>query len=76
MAVLTFDRVGDFVSLNLPNTDYVRTASENYRLASPFPHCVIEDFIPRDILNQVAEEFPDRSGKNYFDRDQERFKWT
>jgi hypothetical protein len=47
-----------------------------YASAAPFPHIVIEDFLPVDILKQCLAEFPTSAGKDgeVFDRDQERNK--
>lgn len=32
--------------------------SSQYRTAAPFPHVVIDDFLPADVLRSVAESFP------------------
>ena len=29
-----------------------------YSTAAPFPHCVIDDFLPPDVLDRVIDEFP------------------
>jgi hypothetical protein len=31
----------------------------NYQTATPFPHTVIEDFFPADVIEQVLAEFPE-----------------
>jgi hypothetical protein len=31
----------------------------DYVAAEPFPHCVIDDFVPASVLEQVLAEFPD-----------------
>jgi len=46
-----------------------------YQNAQPFPHIAIDDFLPPDFLRGLLDEFPDSSGKTFFDRDQERFKF-
>ena len=46
-----------------------------YQGASPFPHIMMEDFIGTDVLRKVVEQFPNREGRTYFDRAQERFKY-
>jgi Rps23 Pro-64 3,4-dihydroxylase Tpa1-like proline 4-hydroxylase len=51
-----------------------RLASQ-YRLAEPFPHIVIDDFIDPDLLRKVHDGYPATEGKQFFDRDQERFKF-
>lgn len=48
--------------------------AEQYQSAEPFPHIVMEDFLPKDFLRGLLTEFPDSTGRSYFDRDQERFK--
>lgn len=49
--------------------------AERYQSAEPFPHIVMEDFLPPDFLRALLPEFPDNAGKSFFDRDQERFKF-
>ncbi len=49
--------------------------AERYAEASPFPHIVIDELIDPALLAGLAEHFPDRTGKRFFDRDQERFKY-
>ena len=31
---------------------------QDYLNAEPFPHIIIDDFLPTDILDQILEEFP------------------
>ena len=47
-----------------------------YESASPFPHIVIEDFLPPEILERCLDEFPVTVAADgvTFDRDQERYK--
>jgi Rps23 Pro-64 3,4-dihydroxylase Tpa1-like proline 4-hydroxylase len=52
-----------------------RSLATQYQTASPFPHIVIDDFLPADVLRQVLADFPTTEGKAFFDRDQERFKF-
>lgn len=52
-----------------------RSLAESYRIARPFPHVVIDDFLPRSLLMEAARSFPDSGGRRYFDRDQERLKY-
>jgi 2OG-Fe(II) oxygenase superfamily len=54
---------------------YGRSLAASYQNASPFPHIVIDDFIDPDVLKAVLAEFPANENKNYFDREQERFKF-
>lgn len=46
-----------------------------YQLAKPFPHIVIDDLLDADELRALAAEYPQRDGRTYFDRAQERFKY-
>ncbi|WP_293908127.1 2OG-Fe(II) oxygenase [Phenylobacterium sp.] len=50
--------------------------SAQYGAASPFPHIVIDDFMPTGILDRCLAEFPAslNAGGAAFDRDQERYK--
>jgi hypothetical protein len=32
--------------------------AEQYRTAEPFPHIVLDDFLPEDVIKQVIAEFP------------------
>jgi len=49
---------------------------EQYNSAHPFPHIVMDDFLPPEILERCLAEFPSNlaSGGASFDRDQERYK--
>jgi Rps23 Pro-64 3,4-dihydroxylase Tpa1-like proline 4-hydroxylase len=53
-----------------------RELSEAYNAAEPFPHTVIDDFLPPSILELCLAEFPDQLGAEDvgYDRDQERLK--
>lgn len=52
-----------------------RSLTEKYQNARPFPHIVIDNFLPADVLQGVLAEFPSNEDKRFFDRDQERFKF-
>lgn len=43
----------------LPMADELRS---QFLSASPFPHVVIDDFLPPDVLHQVLAEFPEPEG--------------
>jgi len=50
--------------------------ADGYAAADPFPHAVIDDFLPEQLIDYCLENFPkklDADGVS-FDRDQERFK--
>jgi hypothetical protein len=49
--------------------------AERYQNAQPFPHIAVDEFLPVDFLRGLLDEFPDNSGRGFFDRDQERFKF-
>lgn len=48
---------------------------DRYVAGNPFPHIVIDDFLDPEILRMVAQNYPPRDGKQYFDRAQERLKY-
>ena len=52
-----------------------RSLAQEYQSASPFPHIVIEDFLPADLLRKISADYPSAEGKRYYDRDQERLKY-
>jgi len=52
-----------------------RSLAQKYQTADPFPHIVIDDFLPQDILHKVLDDFPSSANKEYFDRGQERLKY-
>ena len=47
----------------------------SYQTAEPFPHIVIDDFLPPDILRKSSKIFHRARIKKYFDRGQERLKY-
>lgn len=53
-----------------------RGLREAHQAAEPFPHTVIDDFLPADVLKLCQERFPGEADPDSrtFDRDQERFK--
>lgn len=76
MSILQFSESGGFRSLNERQCrDEGVKRAEQYQHAEPFPHIVMEDFIDKDMLRQVAASYPSIEGKRFFDRDQERFKF-
>ncbi|NNL87562.1 MAG: 2OG-Fe(II) oxygenase [Marinicaulis sp.] len=50
--------------------------AEQYANADPFPHIIIDNFLPRETIDLCLEHFPTAPdpGSQSFDRDQERFK--
>lgn len=52
-----------------------KALAAEYQHATPFPHIVIDDFLPKSMLLDVAANYPDTASKSYFDRDQERLKF-
>ena len=55
--------------------EYGRSLATQYQSASPFPHVVIDNFLPAEVLKTVLVDFPSNEGRAFFDRDQERFKF-
>lgn len=58
------------------NRDKGVELTDTYNKGEPFPHIVIDDFLPPEILDLCLTEFPSnlKEGDEYFDRDQERYK--
>lgn len=51
---------------------------EQYKAGNPFPHIVIDDFLPPEILERCLAEFPSSLGgeDKLYERDQERNKYN
>jgi len=48
---------------------------QGYNDAAPFPSVIIDDFLPPDVLNKVADEFPERNNSDeFYQRNQENKK--
>lgn len=50
--------------------------SDTYSRAQPFPHCIIENFLPRELAIALSEKFPDLeeiNTKRYADPNQRKF---
>jgi len=76
MAVLDLHNTGGY--LHFDRDQCVREGKarrELYQSATPFPHIVMDDFLDANVLRELIAEFPDRDGREYFDRPQERFKY-
>ncbi|MEX0938122.1 MAG: 2OG-Fe(II) oxygenase [Pirellulales bacterium] len=65
------EKINDFFQTE-PLKAKGKALSEKYRTAQPFPHIVIDDFFPPEILDEVLEavESPD-SRWHHFDNDRE-----
>ncbi|SNS70405.1 Proline 4-hydroxylase (includes Rps23 Pro-64 3,4-dihydroxylase Tpa1), contains SM-20 domain [Sphingomonas laterariae] len=76
MPVLTVREVGNYLHFD---ADECQAAGEAraaaYAAANPFPHAVIDDFLDAGLLRRVLSEFPSTTGRNHFNRDQERLKY-
>ena len=74
--MLHFARINDYLSLEPTECrEFGRSLAQRYQGAAPFPHIVIDDFIDPAVLQEVLAEFPSSDEKQFFDRDQERFKF-
>ena len=72
--LVEMDPVTGFVPANIDRKKGTEFR-EAYDSASPFPHAIIEDFLPPEILERCLAEFPAPSASgSTFDRDQERLK--
>lgn len=68
---------GDPFTLDAEACDAIgKDLTAAHQAADPFPHTVIDDFLPRPVIDYCLANFPTRPGKNStsFDRDQERYK--
>ncbi|MEO1045712.1 MAG: 2OG-Fe(II) oxygenase [Pseudomonadota bacterium] len=76
MAVLDF--VGNSGSPRFQEDQCIekgRALAERYQNAEPFPHIMIEDFLPIELLRDVAEHFPEKEHARSFNRKQENLKF-
>ena len=74
--MLHFARINGYLALDPDECrELGRSLAEKYRNASPFPHIVMDDFLDREVLRGVLADFPSSGDKEFFDRDQERFKF-
>ena len=76
MAILDLKNSGGYLHFDRDQcvAEGEKRATE-YQTATPFPHIVMEDFVDANVLRGIVEQFPDRDGRTYFDRAQERFKY-
>ena len=59
---------GDMVELDRAECVAAGTSlHEQYNSNQPFPHIVMENFLPMDVLRRVVEEFPKREQGKYAD---------
>lgn len=74
--MLHFKQIGDYFALDAEECRVVgRSLAATYQNAAPFPHVVMDNFLPPDVLEAVLKEFPSNEQKTFFDRDQERLKF-
>lgn len=76
MSLLKLHRADDYWFFD---ADECREAGKSrmsqYAVAQPFPHIVLDDFLPTEFLLQIASTYPELEGHRFFDRDQERYKY-
>lgn len=76
MSLLTLDSADRYLHFDEEKCrEAGRALASQYQNADPFPHIVIDDFLPVSLLQDVAAHYPDTAEKSYFDRDQERLKF-
>jgi hypothetical protein len=74
--MLHFTRIKDYLALQPDECRALgRSLADQYRNAMPFPHIVMDDFLEPDVLREVLADFPSSGDKEFFDREQERFKF-
>jgi len=74
--MLNLSRINGYLALDPQECrELGRSLAQAYQAAQPFPHIVLDDFLDADVLRAVLAEFPSGDQQEYFDRDQERFKY-
>ena len=74
--MLHFARINGYLALDPDECrEAGRSLADKYQNASPFPHIVMDDFLDPEVLRGVLADFPSSDDKEFFDRDQERFKF-
>jgi Rps23 Pro-64 3,4-dihydroxylase Tpa1-like proline 4-hydroxylase len=74
--MLDLKKIGPYFALDAEQCRALgRALASKYQSALPFPHIIIDDFLPSDVLRRVLSDFPSNESKTYFDRDQERLKF-
>ena len=77
MSVLQLLRTNDIVHFDQNNCiEEGKRLAAQYKAAEPFPHIAIDCLLDPQILREAAVDFPDIEGKEFFDRDQERLKFS
>lgn len=76
MSVLSLNAHGNLVQFDEERAQAVAQGLRaDYTAAGPFPHIVLDDFLPSEVIAQVEREFPKREACwDSFNREQERFK--
>lgn len=74
--MLHFARINGYLALDPDECRQAgRSLADKYQNASPFPHIVMDDFLDPEVLRGILADFPSSGDKEFFDRDQERFKF-
>lgn len=76
MTVLSFNGSPDYPRFSEEAcVERGESLAEQYQSADPFPHIVMDDFLPADFLRKVAANFPEKEKAVSFKRDQENLKF-
>lgn len=76
MPLLTMHNIDGYFAFNEDECGAAgHLLNEQYVTAEPFAHIVIDDFLQTDVLKRIANQYPSREGKSFFDRPQERLKY-
>ena len=68
--------INDYLALDVTECrELGRSLAGKYRVAEPFPHIVIDDFLDPAVLRQVLRDFPSSENRAFFNREQERLKY-
>lgn len=74
MPFIDLKREGNAVFFGDLSSSVTPELIEAYASASPFPHLVVDDFMPVDVLREVVKNFPEEDAEVEFSRSVERGK--
>jgi len=71
---IPLDIINELAFFNSETTQkYAEQYKESYQNASPFPHIIIDNFLPEKVIEKLLHEFPEHQ-KPQLDLHQEKFK--
>ncbi len=58
----------------LQKKDQIKSHLTTYNTAEPFPHIVIDDFLPLEVAERILTNFPDKNFKDFNQPDYKKFQ--